>query len=198
MAISTLTGYVAVAEVRFGSNGDLNGFDAEYRVGDANGNWTDGRRTWDNNLTDGLSAGPVSTSFTTSPGNGTNGIAWSVIGGVTDPLSFSGIAFSRISSVKFRAAVTGGGMRMRWAGLVVDFYKAGTLQQRRTVVATLWPDANTLSLPQSNPVEKIITITPSASDNDKVVVTASATLQANAGVSLGPDHIFGQIFLYAT
>jgi hypothetical protein len=198
MGISTITGHRALAEVRFGSNGDLNAFDAEYRVGEGNGTWQEGRRTWDADLSDGLWSDSVDTTFIANPGGGTSGIAWSVIGGVTDPLSLTGVTYGAITSVKLRAAVTGAGMRMRWSSVLVNFYKNGTLQQRRNMPPSQWPDANTLSLSVSDPVERILTVTPSASDNDMVVITASVALTANTGIALGAGHIFGQIFLFAS
>ncbi len=196
MDIEPVTGHCAVAEVRFGSNGDSGGFDAEYRVGDAAGNWSTGRRQWDANLSDGLSSGAVATSFVAHAGGGANGIAWSVTGGVTDPLSFGGVTYGNIVSVKLRAYVGGPGRRMAWSNVVVRFYRNGQLRQSKTIPNILWPDANTLGMGQSNPVVRTLNVTPTATDNDEVSVSASITLEADTGISPSADDIAGQLYLF--
>ena len=196
MSYTTITGYCLVAEVMFGCNGDPNGSDPEYRVANAAGGNVEGRRQWDANLNDGLNSGNVNLSLIAEPGGGTNGVKWSVAGGETFPLIFSGVTYGAIAEVKIRAGVAGPGLQMKLSGLVVKFYKNGAMTQRCVLSASA--DANTLGMSASGSVESTISVSPLNANNDRVVVSGVGLLKSDAGVIPGPTDILGQIFVFAS
>jgi hypothetical protein len=190
--ITTITGYAAVGEARYGSNGAIPGT-PEYDVSDSNGNSVDGRLTWYSG-TGAFDSGKVQTTFDAEPGGGSNGVNWTVQGGSVSPVTLTSATYGSIQKVEIVAAVQMPAS-MTWSSVQVSFYKAGSLIEQYT--RRTGPSVNLIGNSPPVAAEQILTVTPSQNDNDKVVVTGYIELACAAGSTPGANDIFGQVFLFA-
>jgi hypothetical protein len=193
--ISDVSGYCVFGELRFGSNGNVNG-DPEVEAGAVNQTPSSARRQWDNNMNDGLSAGPFSVVFTAEAGGGANAVKWSVQDANPSPLTYSGATYGAITRVRLRAAVQTTAL-VDWTSVLVRFYKNGRLSDSYPTngAPTAGPLVDTRggSLPVT--AEQILEITPVAGTNTKVIITGTVTLAAPQGVTPDVNDLFAQVFV---
>ncbi|HEV7302465.1 MAG TPA: hypothetical protein VGN72_24210 [Tepidisphaeraceae bacterium] len=187
------------AFVRFGDNGSSTNHPvSEYGINDAQGiPAVTGQCVWDASPSDGIDSGWVSVQLVASVGSSGGAVGWTVIGGVTVPVSTSAIGFGAIDEVEFTAHSMSGGTRMAMSELRVEFFVGGVLKQAVDIAAEQCPDADTLG--QSNvTAEDSVSATPSRDDIDKVVVTGRVLLQADANVTPAANNIRGELRIYTS
>jgi hypothetical protein len=148
---------------------------------------------WDNDPEDEILSDPVPVSLVANPGGGTNAVSWTVSGGGTVPIQFSG-TYGAISSVKLRVAATVSLCKMTWSSIVVKFYKAGLLTD---TVSYGTVEVDTLSLTDPVVREQILTITPSANDNTQIEFTASVVLEYDSVDIPDPNAEYSQVYVFA-
>jgi hypothetical protein len=187
--IVSITGYSAFGQARLGSNGE-NGGAAELGVGASGGSLATGRYTWSSDISQGVNTGSIPVSFTGNPGGSSNGVAWSVSGGDTDPLLCSA-SYGAISQVKLAVWVQSAGALSGLNTIVVRFYKNGTLMETINCGDIA---ADTLDY-ETDIQEVVMTVTPSASDNTKVVVEANLQFTLEAAEITSPDELFAGVYL---
>jgi hypothetical protein len=191
-SISSISGYEVDAEARIGSNGWSSG-DPEYSVGISSSNFSSGRRVWEASPVETIDSGQVEVVLAANPGGGSQAVGWTVSGGDTVPLYCNNASYQIISSLKVRAAVQLNWAVMSFSDLVFRFYKNGSLQETITYEKVIANTEDTSDEVQ----EQILTVTPTASDNDKVVVEGNIRL-AMYGVDIpDPNAVFGQIFIFS-
>lgn len=189
---TTMTGYAVFSAAEAGSNGEVSGT-PEYRVGTSATNYTYGRRVWTNDMSQGLDSGDVAVSLVANPGGGTNGVVWTVSGGGTVPLYYSGASYGNISQLKVVAGVRTAGAKVAITSLFVRFYKNGSLIE---TIQCGNVEADTLDS-SSDTQEQIMTITPTASDNTKVVIECDVRLILQAEAISNPDDLYSRFFVYS-
>lgn len=189
---TSISGYKVAAGARVGSNGQEDG-DWEYFVrGTSGSSIMTGRRVWDQDPGDEINSSTVVTQLAAQPGGGSGGVAWTVTGGETVPLSYSSASYGAISSVKIRALASFPGCLFEWTSVSVKFYKNGALVETIPYESII---ADTRE--QSNPREEIVTFTPTNADNTKVVVEATMQLIYGGADIESPDAVSGQVYIFA-
>jgi hypothetical protein len=168
-----------------GSNGNSSG-DPTYTIGDDQGMEQWGFTQWDSDLSDGFDTGPVNVDFT----------AWaagqeSATIGSNTPLSYDGDAIGTIGSVVLRAGVLVSG-EAKFSNVTVEFYHDDSLLETDSISAG--PDANTLD-GSATQQEQLLTISPTATNANKVVVCATAQLRSPTDTAPGPTDMFCDIFV---
>ena len=190
-SVSDITGFTAVGVVRFGANG-ADPLVWETAVGTSSSISASDNLVWDEDISSGLDSNWVSAQFDVAPGGGTNAINWTVTGGVTVPLSSSCGTFSGIQKAIVRAVVLDSGHAMNWRLITAKFYKEGQL--RETLSHRSGPGVDTRF--GSATLEQYIEITPTASDNDRMLVTGQFRMESPSS-SISEDMIQGQVYLFA-
>jgi len=193
--ISTISDYCVYADAEFGGNGDESG-EPSYDCGSSDSDNVYGYITWDSDLSDGLDSGTRTLSFQALEG-GSNGVEWNVQGGSAGTLQFTDQTYGAIQSVKIRAAVILQGCKCTLSGIVLKFYKNGSLVETITLTSATNPVADTRADDAPDEREQITTITPTNSDNTKLVVTGNLRLEAVEGDLPGPSDLQAQIFVFA-
>jgi hypothetical protein len=199
MASSSTTTYTSIptpptscvyAEMRYGSNGSI-GSPPELTLGHNGGSTTTGRITWD--VSDNtFDSGQVDFILTIPPGGGSlHADTLSVANAITNPISYSQTTYGAISAVQIEAGVQINAAAA-FSDLIVQFYKNGSLIETFTQSAGPSVDTSTASDPVA---AQVLIVTPTNSDNDKVVITGKVQLQAPDGTFPDVDDIFAQIFV---
>jgi hypothetical protein len=186
-----ISGYTMYSDVLFADDGDPNGIPG-YDLGSSDEDNVGGFIVWQEDYSDGLDTGNVATSLTMPAGGGTNAVEWSVANGADGPLYFTR-TYGAIRQVQILAGVALAGCKMTWNDVQVQFYKSGTLIETispGSVVADGTSSTDPISL------EQITTVTPTANNNDMVVVSANVRLQANSGIDPGEEDIFGAVYVF--
>ncbi len=189
--ISTLSGFNTYAEMLVGSN-NAPGGTAEFLIGASATNNTTGRKLWDSDLTDGFDSGWVDVVLTMPATSGPSDVLLKVAGGNPETITYSGIIYSAITRVRIRAGVQAPA-KMSWRNISVIFFKNGIQTDSYSPRTAPHVDTSTLNAPVA--LEQILTVTPSASDNDSVTIQGSVHLVC-AGSSLpAEEDMFGDIFI---
>ena len=189
--VSDITGFCVAAEAKSGSNGDPNGVAAEVFAGHTPDDAVATRRVWDPAPADGIDSGWVLVSLTASSA----GTYWSVDDADVEPVSYAGVAFGTVGTLRLRAAVRVPGA-VRWRNLVVRWIRNGRVMESYSAAAGPEVDARAAGSPAES--EQVLEIVPVATTHEKVVVDAEVNLAAADGVVPGPDDLFAQIFVDAT
>lgn len=191
-SITSISGYRFYSGVRLGSNGDPGG-DFEYSTGNSSGISSIGRVVWDEDPETEITSGDRSLSLSANAGGGTNSVAWTVQGGETVPIFYSG-TYGAIASVKIRVAATYAECHTLWSGIMVKFYKNGVLIE--TLTCNLI-EVDTRGIEDPVAREQILTVTPTNSDNTKIEITASMKLEF-VGLDIpDPNAVYSQAFVFA-
>jgi hypothetical protein len=126
MSLTAITGFCARAGARWGSNGVVLG-EGELYVGRSSLDDQVARRTWASDPTAGFDTGEIDTEFEGAVGGGTGGVIWTVQGGATVPVGYSGVTYGSIVRVKVRCAVQSDGLEVAWSELLLQCYSGGNL-----------------------------------------------------------------------
>jgi hypothetical protein len=160
--LSSDDSYDAYANLQVGSNGDPSG-DPTSAIGDVYGeeNWA--YNTWDTNVSGGFDTSNVPITFdVTSDGSETLNV------GNNSPLTNQTDSIGPISSVVIEAAVQTNATA-KWGGISVEFLKNGSVVETDTFASG--PQVDTTTSGASNVADQTLTVTPSAPDDDEVIVT---------------------------
>jgi len=189
-SLSSLSTPSIYAELRAGGDGDPYGA-AEYDVGGAGCEMTEGRTTWDDDLSDGFDSGNVTVGLQArADGEATVAVADSTSGDV----SASGGSIGNVGQVVVRLGVQGAQMQVRWNNLTVNFYRNGVLRESLSLAAP----AQVTGTDQAPVREELLTFVPSDTDDDEVVVTGAVRLTSSEpDLQPDPNQIFSQILVYA-
>ena len=190
--LTDVTGYCVMAEVRVGGNGAPGGPE-ELKIGRSPKSASSGRVTWTTDLSGGFDSGIVNVRLDLPPGGGAQGVGWSVDGASPRPILYRSVLYGAIRQVLVRAAVQTGAL-MLWREMQIAFYK--DYVPTDGLVLRTGPHVDTTADGEQI-AEQILTVTPAASDNDKIVVTSQIEMSAPAAVIPGANDIFGQIFVFA-
>jgi len=185
--ISGLAGYCIFSEAVVGSNGA--GVDPELTLGGSSGLKVVGRSTWDTNLADGFDTGWISVEFNLKPGGGAAGVTWKV---GTTTLTYTQSTYGKIAALHIYAAVQQPASAS-WRNLSVKFYKGGS--QTDSFSLRNGPAVDTTSPGSPAAREQILTVTPAASDNDQVIISASIKLTDPSTVLPSVDDLLAQIYV---
>ena len=184
--IAPMSGYNYVAELQYGSDGQMYG-PPELDAGTASNKIT-GNATWDGNPQDGIDSGWLTASYGLQAGTG--GLTWDA-GGSVGPLTYNVGTLTNISSIKIRAAVQNQAA-MLWQDAVLKFYRGSTLQETVNL-NSFGPD-----LTDSGGVaQDLVTIQPANTDNNRVEIVAGFRMIAPMGVYLDSYDAFSQIFSFS-
>jgi hypothetical protein len=185
------SGYVAAAEVVYGTNG-LSGSPEAFAgtTGDMDG----GQVIWDPDPSDGFDSGWVPVSLHVKPGGGSEGLVWTVGDGLTT-VTYSGADYDNINGIVITAAVSGAGMFMAWSSLQASYFFEGEMVEQIAVGSSSWPTANTLGQTSSYGFQDDYLIEASDTPNDEIIVTGFVRMATDFGVYPAPDSMASQIFV---
>ena len=182
--VTESTGWDYMAQLSHGANGDTWG-PMEITTLTPDFNVKGDYMMWDENPYDGVDSGwrPAALSYDENVG-----ALWGVDGTrVTNAVVKSdGIDYIDIRTVaKSQSA-------MLWSNAAVLFYKHGVLTQQIDLGSF---GADTMLIPGVK--EQLLHVTPTNTDNDKVVVSGMVKITAPAGAYPAENDIFSQILIYA-
>lgn len=188
------TGYDFLASVRYGSGWDpwasLDGGPMTFDAGSASdpgavGGWT----TWDDSPDDGTDSAWVDVALTFQKTSGGSEITWSVDG---QSVTYDASSFNVISKIAIVADSSAQAL-ISWQNVAVKFFQGG--QQADSYISGSGPTVDETA--NTDPTEQadILTITPQASNIDKVTITAQVRLASPEGVYLDANSVFGQVLI---
>lgn len=185
--ITPITGYNYIAELQYGSNGEMYG-PPELDAGTATSRKTK-VVTWDGYPEDGIDTGWLGSGFGLK--SGTAGLVWETLASGS-ALTYNVGTLSRISSITIRAAVQNQ-VAMLWRNAEVRFYNGATL---REVVPLADFGADKEATPGGGIAEQLVLIQPAFSDSNRVTVGGEFKILSPAGVWLDSYDAFSQIFAF--
>ncbi len=188
-----VAGFIAVAEIQYGSNGAQSA-NPEVHLGSA----TDANsllQVWDDGDSDGFDSGWVQVSLHLKAGGGTNGVTLSIGNSSPTQLVFSGASYTGLNDIVFRAEVDGIGMFAAWSNLNVHYFYESECVEELVLGSGNWPLVNTTTQTSGFGTYSEILIGASGTPNDEVIVTGSFRLAANYGVYPSADSLKAQIFV---
>jgi hypothetical protein len=199
MATGSITTYSSISEIiatlvgeaQVGGNGS--GDPPEFDITDVNGNGVDGSVCWDDDLSDGFDSDWVPAVLDVEPSG--DGITWTITVDGPQALTYSGITYGTIVAVGFRAAVQTSASSA-WRQVSVQFYQSGSLTDSYSLRAGPQINLHGSSLPAAG--EQILTITPNANTNDKVIVSGQFRFTNASTSPPDPEDMFAQIFVQTT
>ncbi len=191
-SISTLTDFTLVGEAMPGDNGNpwgCPGFD----LVDPDDDGPFGFVTWETNFNSGFDTGAVPFAMQANPGGGNNGVTWGILDQYADdPVTNTDVSYGAIQKIMVRAAVSNPA-RTSITGLVVQFYKGGVVVDSFTASGSLVVDQ--YSATSAVNAEAILTVTPSRTDCDAVVVSGYLRFQSSGTSEPGEMDMLAQVFL---
>ncbi|HEY8665272.1 MAG TPA: hypothetical protein VIL86_01345 [Tepidisphaeraceae bacterium] len=176
-------------ETRIGDNGDLWGA-PEYDIGTSSTSQV-GYTTWDSAPYDGIDSGWVNVTLHLT----SSGASLYVENGGDGTLSLTNAQFGAISKVEIDAATQTSGVSVAWRALSVEFFKNGSATEGINVPTNKDPVADGTNA--TGPIEAITTVTPTAANNDEVIVSGQVYIHADSGNYPSGNDIFSQILVYA-
>jgi hypothetical protein len=192
MSITPITGFCVLAKVKVGSNGNVLG--APECVTGISTEVSNGRKTWDSNLADGLDSGWVPIALTLDAG----GAKWDVSGASPARIDYAA-SWGEIFRVTLQAAVDGAGRKFSFRNVVIGFFTHSSDTVPDETIGLVSPDvpvADTMGLNNPIDAEQITEVSPDGSGYKKVQVTADVRLQSTGTSLPGSEAVFGGIFVY--
>lgn len=185
--LSDIQGYDLISQIRWSFNGDWFGYN-EIAVGTSYENESGDHVIWDDNIDDGIDTGwrPIQIEF----GEGPEGMSIDLDGIVaTQAVEYvDGIDYVHIRSAVHSKA------SMQWSSVTLYFYHDNILTEEIEVsdvgvdtTDTLWGATE----------EQIVSIYPSESDNDRVVIVGAVRMVAPEGVLPDAFDIISDVRVYA-
>jgi hypothetical protein len=175
--------YDVLAGVRYGMDGSPDGAPT-YDVRSSS-LWDGGWLTWDGNPDDGIDSGWSSVDLIISH----SGVTWTVDG---QSATIDAPSFNSINQIQIIADSSAQAM-MSWQNVGIQFYS-------NNQVVDSWGSYGGPTIDETaeqNPIEKqdILTLTPQASNVDKVHLTAQVRMTCPQGVYLDQNSVFGQVLI---
>lgn len=186
-SVSSITDFSIGGDVRYGDNGDPYGM-GEAAICTPSQQLDVGLVTWDGDPYDGIDSGWRSVVLDATLG-ATDAVDFAV--GSTAVAEGADLA-SSIGAVTIRAAVSGPDMAVEWDAIVVRFYRDGQLVETVSVDDL---SADRLGSSDPDPYEAGATVTPSASDYDRVVISGQVRVRAAEGTYPWGTDLFAQVLI---
>lgn len=186
-SITDESGYSAYGEAIVGSEGDTWGT-PDIDTGDASGNDSYAYLMWGGDTDNGgLDTGNLPFCF---EGNLATGLDTLSIDGTS--ISYQGSSSSsKMGSVDIRGGADVPA-QVSLENIAVSFYQGGALQETQNVPNI---SVDTTAPGSSGTEEEVLTVTPSSSNDNDVVVTGTLRMAAPDGTYPGPTDIFCQVFV---
>jgi hypothetical protein len=185
--LNNVGNYNFYGTVQFGDNGALGTHGGEL-MGTSTEQLSEGLVQWDNDLSDGVDSGWRNVTFGLGVGE-TGHLSMNVDGG--SALGAEGGSSSTISQVTITADARDADMGFAWRNVSILFYHNGDLVETNHIFGG--PKVSTYGAPAATQADAGLTIVPSHTDCDYVIVSGNVRLTAT--VKPDYDGIFGKIYI---
>jgi hypothetical protein len=185
--ITQTQGYSLFASAQFGSNSGSTSA-SELSLGTSS-TWASGQTTWDGNLANGFDTDELFVQLEVDFDSGHS--TFSVFNSSEPVVSFNGPTGGTVGSLVIRSGAQVATGFSSWAGFDISFFRDGTEQEAISISG----DTTAQVSSSGGQSEQLLTVTPGASNYDKVVVSCWFRMMAGQGVTPGWTGLFGQILV---
>jgi hypothetical protein len=196
MSFTNITGFCVLAELQYGSNGEVSGA-SECDAGKSADSESSGRRKWAADTSGGVDSGWVPIQLVVNADSINSPVAWAIDGADPDPIAYTGASFGEILYFKLRAGVRNAGRRMSFRNVSVSFYINGSDSTAAEYGQISNPPvASTVGEVDPVDAENIVDVGPENSGYRKATLSAEVRLESEDV----PDatDIFGQLFVFTS
>lgn len=184
--ITFTQGYSICASAHFGSNSQSSY--SELTLGTSS-SWSSGQTVWDSSLTNGFDTDELFVQLEVDFDSGLS--TFSVFNSSEPTVSFSGATGGTVGSIIIRSAAQEATGFSSWAGFDISFFRDGTERESISISGDTTAEVGA----SGGESEQLLSVTPGASNYDKVVVSCWFRMMAGQGATPDPTGLFGEILV---